>query len=52
MSSFCRAAWRKEMNRFSWYRWEDSIKILLKETGWEGMNWIYWARTGTNDGVL
>jgi hypothetical protein len=40
MRSFCRAAWRKEAKRFSWCRWEDNIKINLKETGWEGMNWI------------
>jgi len=52
MISFCRAAWRKETNTFSWYRREDSIKIHLKETGWEGINWIYWAMIGTNDGVL
>jgi len=52
MRSFCRAVWRKETNRLSWCRLEDNIKIYLKETGWEGMDWIYWARIGTNDGVL
>jgi hypothetical protein len=22
------------------HRWEDSIKMDLREVGWEGMNWI------------
>jgi len=36
MRSFCRAAWRKETNRFSWCRWEDNIKIYLTEKGMGG----------------
>jgi hypothetical protein len=22
------------------YRWEDNVKWILKERGWEGMDWI------------
>jgi hypothetical protein len=22
-------------------RWEDSIRMTLKEVGWEGVNWMY-----------
>jgi hypothetical protein len=29
--------------RRSRQRWEDSIKMDLKETGWKGMNWIHVA---------
>jgi hypothetical protein len=24
----------------SWRRWVEGIKIDLRETGWDGMNWI------------
>ena len=24
-------------------RWEGSVKIYLKEVGWEGIHWIYMA---------
>jgi hypothetical protein len=23
------------------HRWEDNIKMDMKETGWEGMDWIH-----------
>jgi hypothetical protein len=26
------------------YRWEDNIKIGVKEIGWEVMNWTYLAQ--------
>jgi hypothetical protein len=25
-------------------RWEDNIKMNLRETGWEGMDWIHLAQ--------
>jgi hypothetical protein len=25
-------------------RWEDNIKMDIKEIGWEGVNWIHLAR--------
>jgi hypothetical protein len=25
-------------------RWEDNIKIILREIGWEGVNWIHLSR--------
>jgi hypothetical protein len=27
-------------------RWEDNIKIDLREIGWSGMDWIHQARDG------
>jgi hypothetical protein len=26
------------------HRWVDNIKALIKETGWEGVEWIYYAQ--------
>jgi hypothetical protein len=23
------------------HRWEDNIRMELKETGWEGVNWVH-----------
>jgi hypothetical protein len=25
------------------HRWEDNIRVDIKETGWEGKNWIHLA---------
>jgi hypothetical protein len=33
----------------SWRKWEDNIKIDLKETGCEGT--LYWLRIETNQGL-
>jgi hypothetical protein len=33
-------------------RWVDSIKIDLREIGWDGTDWIYLAQVGTNGGLL
>jgi hypothetical protein len=27
------------------HRWEDNIKMDLKEVGWEGMEWIHLAQS-------
>jgi hypothetical protein len=32
--------------------WVDNIKMDLRETGWDGMDWIDLLRTGTNGGLL
>jgi hypothetical protein len=34
------------------HMWVDNIKIDLRETGWDGMDWIYWLRIGTSRGLL
>jgi hypothetical protein len=28
------------------YRWEDNIKMDVKEIGWEGVDWIQLAKVG------
>jgi hypothetical protein len=35
-------------------RWVDTIKMDLKEIGWDGMVWIesIWLRIGTTEGLL
>jgi hypothetical protein len=35
-------------------RWEDNIKMNLREIGWDGMVWtgLIWLRIGTNGGAL
>jgi hypothetical protein len=33
-------------------RWEDNIRMDLREIGWGGMDWIIWLRIGTNGGAL
>jgi hypothetical protein len=32
-------------------RWDDNIKLYLREIGWEGMDWICMAQEGTS-GIL
>jgi hypothetical protein len=32
-------------------RWEDNIRMYLRERGWEGVDWIH-LRIGTYGGVL
>jgi hypothetical protein len=26
------------------YKWEDEIRIYLREVGWEGVDWIHFAQ--------
>jgi hypothetical protein len=33
-------------------RWEDNIRMDLREIGWGGMNWIDLAEIGTNEEFL
>jgi len=33
-------------------RWEDNIKVDLREVGWGGMDWIGLFKIGTGGGVL
>jgi hypothetical protein len=35
-------------------RWEDNIKMDLREIGWDGMDWIdlMWLRIGTSGGFV
>jgi hypothetical protein len=28
----------------TWRRWEDNIKMDIKEIGWEGVDWIHLAQ--------
>jgi hypothetical protein len=32
--------------------WEDNIKMVLREIGWGGMDWMIWLRIATSGGVL
>jgi hypothetical protein len=32
--------------------WVDNIKMVLREIGWDGMDWIYLARIGTSEELL
>ena len=32
--------------------WEDNIKMELKETGWEGVDWIDWLLNSYNERTL
>lgn len=34
------------------YRWEDCIKLDLKEMGWDGFNWIHMCRIETSGWLL
>jgi hypothetical protein len=33
-------------------RWVDNIKMDLRETGWDGIDWIDLYRIGTSGGLL
>jgi hypothetical protein len=33
-------------------RWVGNIKMDLRETGWDGVDWIIWLRIGTSGGLL
>jgi hypothetical protein len=34
------------------HRCVDNIKIDLRETGWDGVDWLVWLRIGTSGGLL
>jgi hypothetical protein len=36
------------------HRWVENIKMELRETGWDGVDWIglIWLRIGTSGGLL
>jgi hypothetical protein len=36
----------------SGHRWEDNVKIDLKEIGLEDIDWTYEVRVGTDGGLL
>jgi hypothetical protein len=33
-------------------RWEDNIRMNLREIGWEGVDWVHLLRTGTSGRLL
>jgi hypothetical protein len=35
---------RQETNQETWCRWEDNIRMDLRETGWEGTDLIHLAQ--------
>jgi transcription termination factor 2 len=35
---------RKEITRKTRRRWVDNIKVVLRELGWGGMDWIHMAQ--------
>jgi hypothetical protein len=48
IKGFCReTTWKRPR-----HRWEDNIKMDLKEVGWGGMEWIIWLRIGTGGRCL
>jgi hypothetical protein len=42
----------KEISMKPRLRWKDSIKMDLREIGWDAMDWINWLRRGTSGGFL
>jgi hypothetical protein len=44
--------WRDEITRNPWRGWEDNIRMDLTYIGWEDVNWIQMAVTGTSGGLL
>jgi hypothetical protein len=30
------------------HRWEDNIRMGIREIGWEAVDWILWLRIGTS----
>jgi hypothetical protein len=36
----------QNLDRRPMRRWEDNIKVDLKERAWDGVNWIHLARDG------
>jgi hypothetical protein len=34
---------KRPLGRFT-HRWEDNIKMYLRETGWEGVDWMHLAQ--------
>jgi hypothetical protein len=34
------------------HRWEDNIRVTLRERGWKVVDWIHLARIGTCGGLL
>jgi len=44
IQNFSRKTCREELFRRSRRRWEDSIRMGLVETGWEGVYWIHLAK--------
>jgi hypothetical protein len=33
-------------------RWVDNIKMVLREIGWDGMDWLIWLRIEASVGLL
>jgi hypothetical protein len=34
------------------HRWEDNIKLYIREVGIDGENWIHWLMIGSSGGLL
>jgi hypothetical protein len=43
---------RDATTRKTWARWEDNIRMYLRETEWEGVDWIHLALDRTSGGLL
>jgi hypothetical protein len=35
---------KKRPLRIPWHKWEDNIRIGLREIGWEGVDWMHLAQ--------
>jgi len=49
--SFGGETWRKEALGRARHRWEDNIKMDIKEVEWEGVDWICWVTDKWQDAV-
>jgi hypothetical protein len=34
------------------HRWDDGIRMNLREIGWEDVEWFIWLRIGASGGLL
>jgi hypothetical protein len=46
-----RPEWRRPLGRPK-RRWEDNIKMNLREIGFVDVDWIHWAQNSTGGGLL
>jgi len=43
--------WKTPRGRY-WHRWEDNIRMAVRETGWEGVDWIHVTKDKGHCGLL
>jgi hypothetical protein len=50
-TKFCSENLKRPLGRLR-RKWEDNIKMDLREIGWEVVNWMHWLWIGISDGLL